>query len=42
MGLGGLDQRIFLVATLIWMWIIGRRMLVIAKGDEAPMVSAPG
>jgi len=42
MGLGGLDQRIFLAATLIWMWIIGRRMLVIAKGDGAPMVSAPG
>ena len=33
MGLGGLDQRIFLSATLAWMWIIGRRMLVIAKGD---------
>jgi len=42
MGLGGLDQRIFLAATLLWMWIIGRRMLVIAKGDGAPMVSAPG
>jgi hypothetical protein len=42
MGLGGLDQRIFLAATLIWMWIIGRRMLVIAKGDEAPMARSKG
>src|SRR5579863_8666169 len=25
MGLGGLDQRVFLAATLIWMWIIGKR-----------------
>lgn len=33
MNLGGLDQRIFLAATLIWMWIVGRRMLVIAAGD---------
>lgn len=32
-GLGGLDQRIFLVATLIWMWIIGKRILEIAKTD---------
>jgi hypothetical protein len=29
--LGGLDQRIFLAATLIWMWIIGRRIQVIAN-----------
>ena len=27
-GLGGLDQRIFLAATLIWMWILGRTMLI--------------
>ena len=31
MGLGGLDQRIFLGATLIWMWIVGRKMLTIAR-----------
>jgi hypothetical protein len=31
MGLGGLDQRIFLGGTLIWMWILGRKMLIIAK-----------
>jgi len=42
MGLGGLDQRIFLAATLLWMWIIGKRMLVIAKGDGAPMVRTKG
>jgi hypothetical protein len=30
-GIGGLDQRIFLAATLIWMWIIGKRIRVIAK-----------
>jgi len=29
--LGGLDQRIFLAAMLIWMWIVGKRMQVIAK-----------
>ena len=32
-NLGGLDQRVFLVSLLTWMWIIGRRMLAIAKGD---------
>lgn len=42
MGLGGLDQRIFLAATLIWMWIIGRRMLVIAKGDGVPIARSNG
>lgn len=31
MGLGGLDQRIFLGATLIWIWIVGRKMLMIAR-----------
>ncbi|MEZ5352259.1 MAG: DUF998 domain-containing protein [Bryobacteraceae bacterium] len=31
MGLGGLDQRLFLAATLIWMAIIGSRMLAIAR-----------
>ena len=31
MGLGGLDQRIFLGATLMWMWILGRKMLMIAR-----------
>ena len=31
MGLGGLDQRIFLGATLIWMWIVGRKLLMIAR-----------
>jgi Protein of unknown function (DUF998) len=31
MGLGGLDQRIFLGATLMWMWILGRKMLLIAR-----------
>jgi len=41
-GLGGLDQRIFLGATLIWMWIIGRRMMAIAKGDGAPMPRSDG
>jgi hypothetical protein len=30
-GLGGLDQRIFLGATLMWMWILGRKMLIIAR-----------
>jgi hypothetical protein len=30
-GLGGLDQRIFLGATLMWMWILGRKMLMIAR-----------
>jgi Protein of unknown function (DUF998) len=34
--LGGLDQRIFLAATLIWMWIIGRRIQVIAKAGGLP------
>ena len=29
--LGGLAQRIFLAATLIWMWILGRKLLIIAK-----------
>jgi len=29
--LGGLDQRIFLAATLIWMWIIGRRIQLNGK-----------
>jgi uncharacterized protein DUF998 len=42
MDLGGLDQRIFLAATLIWMWIIGKRMLVIAKGDGGPMARSMG
>lgn len=31
MGLGGLDQRVFLGATLMWMWILGRKMLIIAR-----------
>ena len=31
MGLGGLDQRIFLGATLMWMWILARQMLLIAR-----------
>ena len=31
MDLGGLDQRIFLGATLMWMWILGRKMLMIAR-----------
>jgi len=35
-GLGGLDQRIFLAATLIWMWIIGKRIQVIAKAGGVP------
>ena len=30
-GLGGLDQRISLGATLMWMWILGRKMLMIAR-----------
>jgi Protein of unknown function (DUF998) len=34
--LGGLDQRIFLAATLIWMWIIGKRIRVIAKAGGVP------
>jgi uncharacterized protein DUF998 len=34
--LGGLDQRVFLAATLIWMWIIGKRMHVIAKAGGVP------
>ena len=29
--LGGLDQRIALGVTLIWMWILGRKMLMLAK-----------
>ena len=29
--LGGLDQRISLAATLIWMGILGRKMLTIAE-----------
>ena len=29
--LGGLDQRVFLAVMLTWMWIIGKRMQVIAK-----------
>jgi hypothetical protein len=32
-GLGGLDQRVFLGALLIWMWILGSRMLTIARRD---------
>jgi Protein of unknown function (DUF998) len=31
MQLGGLDQRIFLGVTLIWMWILGSKMLAIEK-----------
>lgn len=31
MQLGGLDQRIFLGVTLIWMWVLGRKMLAIEK-----------
>ena len=31
MGLGGLDQRVFLATTLIWMWVLGRKILLIAK-----------
>ena len=31
MGLGGFGQRIFLGATLMWMWILGRKMLMIAR-----------
>ena len=44
-NLGGLDQRIFLAVTLIWMWIIGKRILVIAKAGgvlkDSPRLS-PG
>ena len=29
--LGGLDQRIALGATMMWMWILGRKMLMLAK-----------
>jgi hypothetical protein len=29
--LGGLDQRVFLAATLIWMWILGRKILTLAE-----------
>lgn len=29
MQLGGLDQRIFLSVTLMWMWILGSKMLAI-------------
>jgi len=42
MGLGGLDQRMFLAAALIWMWIIGKKMLVIAKRDGGPMARLEG
>ena len=42
MDLGGLDQRIFLAATLIWMWIIGKRMQVIAKGGGVPTAQSNG
>jgi len=35
-GLGGLDQRIFLAATLVWMWIMGKRIQVIAKAGGVP------
>lgn len=31
MHLAGLDQRIFLGVTLIWMWVLGSRMLAIEK-----------
>jgi len=34
--LGGLDQRIFLAATLIWMWIIGKRIQAIAEAGGIP------
>lgn len=30
-NLGGLDQRIFLAATPVWMWILGRKMLMLAR-----------
>ncbi|SRR5712692_3372708 len=31
MGLGGLDQRVFLGGTLTWMWILGSKMLALEK-----------
>jgi len=34
-NLGGLDQRIFLAATLIWMWTIGQRIQGIAKNGRS-------
>ena len=42
MDLGGLDQRIFLAATLIWMWIIGKRMQVIAKASGVLTAQSKG
>ena len=40
--LGGLDQRIFLAATLTWMWIIGKRMQAIAKAGGVPTAQSKG
>ena len=40
--LGGLDQRISLAATLIWMWIIAKRMQVIAKAGGVPTAQQKG
>jgi len=40
--LGGLDQRIFLGATLLWMWIIGKRMQMIAKAGRVPTAQSRG
>jgi len=31
MHLAGLDQRIFLGVTLIWMWVLGSKTLAIAR-----------
>ena len=40
--LGGLDQRIFLAATLTWMWIIRKRMQAIAKAGGVPTAQSKG
>jgi len=33
--LGGLAQRIFLATLLIWMWILGRKLLMVSNGAKA-------
>lgn len=38
MQLGGLDQRIFLGVTLIWMWVLGRKMLRLRNSRTADHV----
>jgi hypothetical protein len=35
-NLGGLAQRILLTATLIWMWILGRKLLILANQANLP------